>query len=109
MFRDQTASPDWGAMLADGALLSRGRRPPHAVSRDGDFCYRAGVQFVGGRFARRAGPEAAHMRARELGLGCGSLPVGARNSIADVPGVTVGHRTLIAGDLRTGVTAILPH
>jgi D-aminopeptidase len=49
------------------------------------------------------------MRARELGLGCGSLPVGARNSIADVPGVTVGHRTLIAGDLRTGVTAIRPH
>lgn len=29
--------------------------------------------------------------------------------ITDVPGVRVGHRTLIDGDIRTGVTAILPH
>jgi D-aminopeptidase len=49
------------------------------------------------------------MRARDLGLACGSLPPGPRNSIADVPGVTVGHTTLIDGDVRTGVTAILPH
>ena len=37
------------------------------------------------------------------------LPAGARNSIADVPGVTVGHATLVHGDIRTGVTAIRPH
>jgi D-aminopeptidase len=37
------------------------------------------------------------------------LPAGERNSIADVPGVTVGHVTLIGGDVRTGVTAVLPH
>ena len=49
------------------------------------------------------------MRARDLGLACGTLPVGARNRITDVPGVRVGHHTLIEGDLRTGVTAILPH
>jgi D-aminopeptidase len=49
------------------------------------------------------------MRARELGLACGSLPPGTRNSIADVPGVTVGHATLIEGDVCTGVTAVLPH
>jgi D-aminopeptidase len=49
------------------------------------------------------------MRARDLGLACGSMPPGERNSIADVPGVTVGHTTLIARDVRTGVTAILPH
>ncbi|HEY6430454.1 MAG TPA: P1 family peptidase [Acetobacteraceae bacterium] len=49
------------------------------------------------------------MRARELGLECGSLPPGRRNSIADVPGVLVGHATLIEGDVRTGVTAVLPH
>ncbi len=48
-------------------------------------------------------------RARDLGLACGSLPVGARNTIADVPGVTVGHTTLAEGDVRTGVTAVLPH
>jgi D-aminopeptidase len=29
--------------------------------------------------------------------------------ITDVPGVRVGHRTLIDGDIRTGVTAIIPH
>jgi len=49
------------------------------------------------------------MRARNLGLACGSLPPGTRNSIADVPGVTVGHATLSEGDVCTGVTAVLPH
>lgn len=49
------------------------------------------------------------MRARDLGLACGSLPPGKRNSIADVPGVAVGHATLIEADVRTGVTAVLPH
>jgi D-aminopeptidase len=48
-------------------------------------------------------------RARDAGLACGGLPAGALNSIADVPGVRVGHRTLIDGDIRTGVTAIVPH
>ena len=49
-------------------------------------------------------------RARDLGLGCGTLPPGQRNSIADVPGIRVGHQTIIRGDdIRTGVTAILPH
>lgn len=38
-------------------------------------------------------------------------PCGARDLITDVPGVTVGHTTLIdpARDIHTGVTAILPH
>ena len=49
------------------------------------------------------------MRARDLGLACGSLPPGQRNTIADVPGVTVGHTTLIEASIRTGVTAVLPH
>jgi D-aminopeptidase len=39
----------------------------------------------------------------------GNLPLGARNALTDVPGVRVGHRTITTGDLRTGVTAILPH
>ncbi|MCA0401827.1 MAG: P1 family peptidase [Proteobacteria bacterium] len=39
----------------------------------------------------------------------GDLPAGPRNSLADVPGLRVGHRTIIRGDLRTGVSAILPH
>ena len=49
------------------------------------------------------------MRARELGLACGSLPPGERNSIADVPGVLVGHATIAQGAVRTGVTAVMPH
>ena len=49
------------------------------------------------------------MRARTLGLTCGTLPAGERSSIADVPGVTVGHATLANGAICTGVTAILPH
>lgn len=49
------------------------------------------------------------MRARDLGLACGRLPTGAGNRITDVPGVTVGHCTITEGQLRTGVTAILPH
>jgi D-aminopeptidase len=49
------------------------------------------------------------MRARDMGLACGILPAGPRNSIGDVPGVHVGHRTLAYGDIRTGVTAVIPH
>jgi len=55
--------------------------------------------------------EAAHRpRARELGIAPGILPPGPLNAITDVAGVRVGHFTLIKGDdVRTGVTAILPH
>ncbi len=48
-------------------------------------------------------------RAWDFGLACGALPAGSRNSICDVPGVRVGHRTLNHGEIHTGVTAIVPH
>ena len=49
-------------------------------------------------------------RVRELGISPGILPIGKLNTITDVPGVKVGHVTLVEGDnVRTGVTAILPH
>jgi D-aminopeptidase len=49
-------------------------------------------------------------RAREIGLVVGTLPPGPLNAITDVPGVRVGHTTVIRGEtIRTGVTAILPH
>jgi D-aminopeptidase len=55
-------------------------------------------------------PGGERRRLRELGLTVGRFPTGERNALVDVPGVLVGHRTLIEGDrLRTGVTAILPH
>jgi D-aminopeptidase len=49
-------------------------------------------------------------RARELGIRIGTLPTGELNAITDVPGVRVGHTTLVEGDsVRTGVTVVLPH
>jgi D-aminopeptidase len=49
-------------------------------------------------------------RARDLGIRVGTLPPGPLNAITDVKGVLVGQTTLIKGDdIRTGVTAILPH
>jgi D-aminopeptidase len=49
-------------------------------------------------------------RARELGVSVGVIPTGTLNAITDVEGVLVGHTTVIRGDnVRTGVTAILPH
>ena len=49
-------------------------------------------------------------RARDLGITIGAMPTGPLNAITDVAGVRVGHATLIRGEnIRTGVTAILPH
>ncbi len=49
-------------------------------------------------------------RAREAGIKVGILPSGPLNAITDVSGVTVGQTTIMRGDnIRTGVTAILPH
>lgn len=48
--------------------------------------------------------------ARDYGIEIGILKPGKFNAITDVGGVKVGHTTKIEGeDIRTGVTAILPH
>jgi D-aminopeptidase len=63
-----------------------------------------------------AKPPGEQVRARALGIPFSGTP-GSLDAITDVPGVEVGHRTLIAGDgklvvgkgpVRTGVTAIFP-
>jgi len=52
---------------------------------------------------------AAEPRARDLGVPFDLGKPGRWNAITDIPGVEVGHATLIEGDsVRTGVTAILP-
>jgi len=60
--------------------------------------------------------EKTKPRARDLGVPFDGAP-GPQNAITDVPGVLVGHTTLISGEgklvvgkgpVRTGVTAILP-
>lgn len=50
------------------------------------------------------------VRAREAGISFGILAPGPLNAITDVEGVKVGQVTLVEGaNVRTGVTAILPH
>jgi D-aminopeptidase len=62
--------------------------------------------------------ETDRPRARDAGIVIGSMPAGTNNAITDVPGVLVGHTTLIRGDgplvpgqgpVRTGVTVVMPH
>jgi D-aminopeptidase len=59
---------------------------------------------------RLRGADEPRLRARALGLVPGVFDPGPLNAITDVSGVRVGHTTLIEGsNVRTGVTAILPH
>lgn len=54
--------------------------------------------------------SAERPRARELGIAPGVFTPGPLNAITDVPGVRVGHVTLIEGQrTRTGVTVVMPH
>lgn len=56
------------------------------------------------------GANAQENNIRDLGIEIGVLNTGPLNAITDVQGVKVGHETLVEGsDIRTGVTAILPH
>ncbi len=62
--------------------------------------------------ALASGPQASkeRPRVREFGIRIGVLEPGPQNAITDVAGVRVGHVTLVSGaDIRTGVTAIVPH
>lgn len=57
-----------------------------------------------------SGQQSERPRARDLGIFVGVFQPGAYNAITDVTGVRVGHTTIIeAPNVRTGVTAILPH
>lgn len=52
----------------------------------------------------------AQGRIRDFGIEPGIFRTGKYNAITDVPGVKVGQVTIIKGnDIRTGVTAIIPH
>lgn len=70
--------------------------PPEAAPRAPD------IPVAG----REPGPP---RRARDLGIPFDFGRPGPHNAITDVPGVEVGHVTLVQGDaVRTGVTAVLP-
>ena len=68
------------------------------------------VLLLGLLLATTAMAQQPHKTLREWGFPTGIFQPGRYNAITDVPGVTVGHVTLIEGDsIRTGVTAIVPH
>jgi|CXWL01.1.fsa_nt_gi D-aminopeptidase len=78
----------------------------------------SGVATLAGQPARAGAEIVGRRRARDLGLHLGRMVPGAGNAITDVPGVRVGHATVIAGEgawrpgvgpVRTGVTAVLPN
>src|SRR3989339_717447 len=55
-------------------------------------------------------PLSAQTRMRDYGVETGIFKPGKNNAITDVAGIKVGHKTIINGeDIRTGVTAIIPH
>ena len=60
--------------------------------------------------AAPSSPSNVRPRVSDLGLRVGIIPTGPLDAITDVAGVEVGSTTIIRGDnIRTGVTAVLPH
>lgn len=56
------------------------------------------------------GTASSQTQLRDYGIKIGVMKPGKFNAITDVPGVKVGHVTLVEGEeIRTGVTAIVPH
>ena len=54
--------------------------------------------------------NAQKKRPADYGIKIGVLKTGIHDAITDVPGVKVGHVTIIQGDsINTGATAIIPH
>ena len=98
-----------------------GRRDPRARTRTRAHTHahaHTRLQRGGGVFGPARVSARMRRRLRDLGFRIGHVPTGPHNAITDVPGVRVGHTTLIEGDgplvvgegpVRTGVTAVLPH
>ena len=52
--------------------------------------------------------ENTRPRLADLGIGPGPFPRGELNAITDVAGVEIGHATIAAHEINSGVTAIVP-
>jgi len=87
----------------------------HRRARFVTFLFLVLIASPDGRALAHAPQQAAVLagdkpRARAYGIEPGVLSPGPLNAITDVGGVLVGHVTLIEGsNVRTGVTAVLPH
>ena len=100
------------------ALQQRlGAAPVAALCRTG-FRDRVHPAMIGGPHHGGRDEAGGTVGARELGIRIGRLTPGENDAITDVPGVLVGHTTLVAGDgplvvgrgpVRTGVTVVVPH
>jgi len=74
------------------------------------FFKASGAAFAAFLMVELTCAQSARPRARDLGIKVGVLQPGPLNAITDVAGVAVGQTTLNQGEnVRTGVTAILPH
>lgn len=95
--------------LRPGASLRRSASPrpgPAPVLRSALLC---GFALLLGATAVSA-QESERPRARDLGIAVGVFEPGVQNAITDVQDVRVGHATVVSEpDVRTGVTAIVPH
>ncbi|HEV8429391.1 MAG TPA: P1 family peptidase [Pyrinomonadaceae bacterium] len=102
---------DKSGLLIARIRLQSGARPPH--SKEAPYTMKRLILWATLISVSLMVPFAQSQnrpRAREAGIIVGVLPPGPLNAITDVDGVLVGHTTLVRGDnVRTGVTAILPH
>src|SRR2546428_12627669 len=95
----------FSALLISAAIISVA-----IMTEPGSAIPTSGPKMDDNRAQSALSAASARPRARELGMVVGILPPGPLNAITDVAGVAVGNTTVIRGDdVRTGVTAILPH
>ncbi len=94
-----------------------GRRPAVAVALLIGLAVGGGGGTAGWAAEPNAQPDGPRKRVRELGIVVGRYEPGPLNAITDVPGVKVGHATVVKGQgplkpgegpARTGVTVIIP-
>jgi D-aminopeptidase len=103
------------AASACGDMENRGKRRIHAAPGRWPPCVLplacSLLEFWQTAECERLSYDMTRARLRDLGIKIGYLPVGVNNAITDVPGVLVGHCTLIHDTprvARTGVTMVVP-
>ena len=68
-------------------------------------------ETIGLRLALSSKGGVLRARLRDLSAGIGRLPAGLSNAITDVPGVLVGHATVVRDEphvIRSGITMVVP-
>jgi D-aminopeptidase len=86
------------------------RRSPPRISPLTGLSACLSICVLAGLCSAQAVAQTHRPAARDLGVSPGIYQPGPNNSITDVAGVKVGQVTVVKGkDIRTGVTAILPH